>query len=82
MSSHLFKMLHTKYSLTNHIYFIDMYKQDLALNNLLPIFFWLSCANHVKLPDECVMCTEKQVLIKKNGYKCVLVCHYKPELKR
>ena len=34
MSSGLFKMLSIKYLLTNHIYLIYMYKQDMALNNL------------------------------------------------
>ena len=34
MSSGLFKMLPKNYSFINNIYSIDMYKKDLALNNL------------------------------------------------
>ena len=32
-------------------------------------FWWLSCANNVKFTEECVMCTRKHLLVKKNVYQ-------------
>ena len=50
---------------------------------LLSIFWWLRRGNHVQFIEECTMCTEKKVLVKKclQMYQ-TWVCHYKPESKR
>ena len=41
-------------------------QSTLGLNrDLSSNFWWLSCANHVKFTEECVMCTKKNVFAKK-----------------
>ena len=43
-----------------------------GLNRVLSSnFWWLKSAKHVKFTEECVICTEKHVLVKENIYKWV-----------
>ena len=51
MNSNLFEMLPTNYSLTNHIYLIYVYKEDLALNNLQGLICHKTKPNQKKLKE-------------------------------
>ena len=41
-------------------------------------FWWLKNSKYMKFTEDCVMCTEKHVLVK----KMFTNCHYKPEAKK